>query len=263
MTYQSLRFDVADHVAWITLDRPAALNALNLEAVKELCDVANRCSADASLRAAVLTGAGNRAFSAGGDVAHFVENAARIDLLIREITGYLHMAVSRFAWMRAPLIAAVNGVAAGGGFSLAMACDLVIAADTAKFTSAYTHIGFTPDGSSTYFLPRLIGHRRAMELYLTNRVLTAPEALEWGLVNRVVPAGELMREATALAAQLANGPTRAYAGVKKLLLLAASESLVSQLERETWFIGDASASADGREGVQAFLEKRPPRFTGA
>jgi 2-(1,2-epoxy-1,2-dihydrophenyl)acetyl-CoA isomerase len=262
MKYQFIRFEVSDHVARITLDRPDALNALSVDAVRELCDVANRCSGDRTIRAVVLTGSGDRAFSAGGDVAQFAAQSGSIDLHIREITGYLHMAVSRLAWMPAPVIAAVNGVAAGGGFSLAMACDLVLAADTARFTSAYTQIGFTPDGSSTYFLSRLIGRRRAMELYLTNRVLTAQDALDWGLVNRVVPAARLADETAALGAQLAAGPTRAFAGVKKLMLLAAGDSLESQMERETRFIAEAAASPDGREGVKAFVEKRKPRFTG-
>jgi 2-(1,2-epoxy-1,2-dihydrophenyl)acetyl-CoA isomerase len=146
--------------------------------------------------------------------------------------------------------------------SLALACDLAIASETARFTSAYTQIGFTPDGSSTFYLSRLIGPRRAMELYLTNRVLSAREALEWGLVNQVVPAGDLAAETRKLARQLADGPTRAYGGVKKLLLMAATESLESQMERETRFIAETSASADGREGVRAFVEKRQPRFTG-
>jgi 2-(1,2-epoxy-1,2-dihydrophenyl)acetyl-CoA isomerase len=262
MPYQSLTFDLTDGVARVTLNRPDALNALTLDAVKELCHVANRCSADKAVRAVVLTGAGPRAFCAGGDVAQFAAHSATIDTLIREITGYLHLAVSRLAWLPAPTIAAVNGVAAGGGFSLAMACDLVIAADTARFTSAYTQFGFTPDGSSTYFLPRLLGRRRAMELYLTNRVLTAADALDWGLVNRVVPAAALDAEADKLAAQLAAGPTRAFGGIKKLMLTAATDSLESQMERETRFIAEASASPDGREGVAAFVEKRKPRFTG-
>jgi 2-(1,2-epoxy-1,2-dihydrophenyl)acetyl-CoA isomerase len=262
MTYQSIRFEVADSVARITLNRPDALNALSVDAVRELYDVVNRCSGDRSIRAVLLTGAGERAFCAGGDVAQFAAQSGSIDLHIREITGYLHMTVSRLAWLHAPVIAAVNGVAAGGGLSLAMACDLVLASDTARFTSAYTQIGFTPDGSSTYFLSRLVGRRRAMELYLTNRVLTAAEALEWGLVNRVVSGARLTDEANALAAQLAAGPTRAFAGVKKLMLLAADDSLESQMERETRFIAEAAAGPDGREGVTAFVEKRKPRFSG-
>jgi 2-(1,2-epoxy-1,2-dihydrophenyl)acetyl-CoA isomerase len=262
MDYQSLTFELRDHVAWITLNRPQAHNALNLQALKELYDVANRCSTDRRVRAAVLTGSGDRAFSGGGDVVDFAAYGGDVAMLLREMTGYLHMAISRFAWMPAPLIAAVNGVAAGGGFSLAVACDLVIAAEHARFTSVYTQIGFTPDGSSTFYLPRLVGMRRAAELFLTNRVLTAHEALEWGLVNKVVPAGVLAADAAALARQLADGPTRAYGGIKKLLLMSATESLESQMERETRFIAEASASPDGREGVRAFTEKRRPSFPG-
>ena len=161
------------------------------------------------VRAAVLTGSGDQAFCAGGDVSEFAKRLDDVDVLVKEMTTYLHAAVSRFAWMRAPLIGAVNGVAAGAGLSAVAFCDLVIAADHATFTSAYTQIGLTPDGSSTYFLNRILGPRRAMELYLTNRVLSAEEALDWGLVNKVVAADQLRGEAEALAASLAKGPTRA------------------------------------------------------
>jgi 2-(1,2-epoxy-1,2-dihydrophenyl)acetyl-CoA isomerase len=260
MSYSSLTFELADGVAWITLNRPDALNALNPDSVKELYDVANRCAGEPALRAAVITGAGDRAFCAGGDVIDFAARGGAIGTTIREMTGYLHLAISRFAWMPAPLIAAVNGVAAGGGFSLALACDLIVAADTARFTSAYTQIGFTPDGSSTFFLPRIVGRQRAMELYLTNRVLSAQEAFEWGIVTRVVPAADLHREARALAVRLADGPRDAHAGIKKLMLTSATESLESQMERETRVIAVTSASPEGREGVRAFVEKRRPNF---
>lgn len=261
MKYETLQFDIQDHVAWITLDRPAALNALNLQMTRELYDVANRCG-DISVRAAVLMGGGERAFCAGGDVADFAAAGDGLELLIKDMTGHLHMAISRFAWMRAPLIGAINGVAAGAGFSLALCCDLALAADSAKFTSAYSKIGFTPDGSSTYYLSRLLGRRRALELYLTERVLTAQEALDWGLVNRVVPGKDLRDEARKLAQQIARGPTLAYGGVKQLLQMAPVDSLESQMERETRFIVQTGASADGREGARAFVEKRAPRFTG-
>jgi 2-(1,2-epoxy-1,2-dihydrophenyl)acetyl-CoA isomerase len=210
----------------------------------------------------VLTGSGDKAFCAGGDVAGFAANEDKIALLLNEMTTAYHMAASRFAWMKAPLIAAVNGVAAGAGLSAVAFCDLAIAADTAKFTSAYTHLGFTPDGSSTYFLSRIIGTRRAMELYMTNRTLTAAEALEWGLVNRVVPAGELMGEVEKLANQLASGPTKAYGGVKKLLHMATIDSLESQMELEARTIAEMATSDDGREGVRAFVGKRKPAFKG-
>ncbi len=263
MTYTTLDFELRDAVAWITFNRPERFNALDPTMARELCDVANRCSSDRGVRAAVLTGSGDQAFCAGGDVAVFAERLDDIEVLVKEVTTCLHAAVSRFARMRAPLIAAVNGVAAGAGLSLVACCDLALAAQNATFTSAYTRIGLTPDGSSTHFLSRLVGPRRAMELYLTNRVLSAAEALDWGLVNRVVPAAELGTEAEALARRLAEGPTAAHGGVKSLMQSAASESLETQMELESRAIAAAGASADGREGIRAFMEKRPPRFTGA
>ncbi len=262
MSYETLTYDVRDSVAWITFNRPDRFNALNPVLLRELYDVANRCSSDKGVRAAVLTGAGDQAFCAGGDVSEFAKRLDDLDLLVKEMTTYLHAAISRFARMRAPLIGAVNGVAAGAGLSAVAFCDLVIAAEHATFTSAYTQIGLTPDGSSTYFLNRILGPRRALELYLTNRVLSAQEALDWGLVNKVVPADQLISEAEALAGQLAEGPTRAFGGVKQLLQSAATESLETQMERETRFIAEMGTSADGREGIQAFMEKRPANFSG-
>lgn len=262
MTYSTIQLEVSDGVARITLNRPDAFNALNLGMMKELCDVANRCSSDKTVRVVVITGAGSKAFCAGGDVAEFAQDPTNIELLLKEMTGYLHTAISRFAWMRAPLIACVNGAAAGGGLSLVACADLVIASDTARFTSAYTQIGFTPDGSSTYFLSRIIGIRRATELYLTNRVLSAQQALDWGLVNRVVPADALEIEVDALATQLAQGPTRAYGGIKKLLMTAPQDSLESQMEREGRLLVEMATNSDGLEGVQAFIQKRQPKFHG-
>lgn len=262
MTYQHFDYSIADHLARITINRPKSYNALNLESMREFCDIANRCSSDPTVRAVLLTGAGAKAFCAGGDVASFAEDPETVDRLLKEITGFFHMAVSRLAWMDAPVIAAVNGVAAGAGLSLAACCDLAIAADNAVFTSAYTQIGLSPDGSATYFLPRLIGHRRAMELFLTNRTLTAQEALDWGLINRVVPQAELAQETEQLALRLANGPTQAYGGVKKLMRLSASDTLESQMERETRQIAALSRTPDGIEGVRAFVDKRKANFTG-
>jgi len=262
MIYTTLDYEVRDAVAWITFDRPERFNAMNPAMTRELCDIANRCSSDRRVRAAVLTGSGEQAFCAGGDVSAFAERLDDVEILVKEMTTYLHAAVSRFARMRAPLIAAVNGVAAGAGLSAVACCDLALAAQSATFTSAYTRIGLTPDGSSTHFLSRLVGPRRAMELYLTNRVLTAPEALDWGLVNRVVPTDQLAAETATLAAQLAEGPTAAFGGVKALLQSAASESLETQMELESQAIAAAGAGADGQEGIRAFIEKRPARFTG-
>ena len=263
MTYTALDLDIRDNIAWITLNRPEQYNALNAAMAKELLDVANRCGTDKRVRAAVLTGTGNKAFCAGGDIGGFAIKPEELEMRLKEMTTVLHAAVSRFAWMRAPLVAAINGVAAGAGLSVVAFCDLAIAADHAKFTSAYTKLGFTPDGSSTYFLTRLIGTRRAAELYMTNRTLDAAEALDWGLVNKVVPAAELMGEVTALAEQLAAGPTEAFGGVKELLQTAPNDTLESQMERETRVLARVSTTtADGHEGVKAFLEKRAPVFKG-
>ncbi len=262
MNYKMMNFDVRDHVAWITFNRPEALNAINKQAVEEFYDIVNRCCADRAVRAVVLTGTGDRAFCAGGDVAEFAESGDKVETLIREMTGVLHVGISRLAWLQAPVIAAINGVAAGAGLSFAACCDLAIAADHARFTSAYTQIGLTPDGSSTFFLARLLGRRRVMELYMTNRVLSAQEALDWGLVNRIVPGAELMNEVNALAMQLANGPTRAYAGIKKLVLMSPNDTLESQMERETRVIAEMSTTKDGREGIRAFVAKRKPKFVG-
>jgi 2-(1,2-epoxy-1,2-dihydrophenyl)acetyl-CoA isomerase len=209
----------------------------------------------------VLTGAG-RMFCAGGDLGAFAGAGDGVPALLKQITAHLHVAVSRFARMRAPVVAAVNGPAAGAGLSLVCAADLAVASDAAEFTLAYTQVGLAPDGSSTWFLPRLVGTRRALELMLTNRTLSAAEALEMGLVNRVVPAASLLAEAEALAARLASGATEAFGAVKRLLLLSASQSLESQMEWEARAIADTARTRDGAEGIAAFLAKRAPRFEG-
>ena len=175
---------------------------------------------------------------------------------------YFHAAVSRFSRMDAPLIAAVNGMAAGAGFSLAAACDLSVAAESARFASQYTAASLSPDGSSTYFVPRLVGTRRAMELMLTNRRLSAAEALEWGLINAVVPDDELKAHVGELAQTLARGATLAFGSVKRLLHDSLSATLETQMETEAREIASLTKSRDGREGVRAFLEKRAPEFIG-
>lgn len=261
MTYEAVLFDLADGVATITMNRPEAANGLDLTMAKELGELAIRCDEDPEIRAVILTGAG-RFFSAGGDLKGFAAAGEGAAALIKELTLHFHGAVSRFSRMDAPIIAAVNGIAAGAGFSFAASCDLVIAAESATFLSAYTAAALTPDGSSTYFVPRAIGWRKAMELMLTNRRLNAQEAKEWGLVNRVVPDDDVMNEAQTLASGLASGPTRAYGGVKRLLHASFSSSLETQMELETRIIADMTRTADGKEGIAAFVEKRPPTFQG-
>ncbi len=262
MQFETLTYGLADNVATITLNRPTGFNALDEQMSKDLYDVASHCGYDKNVRAVIITGAGEKAFCAGGDVAAFASMGTDASWRMANMTTHLHTAISRFSWMSAPTIAAVNGVAAGAGLSLMASCDLAVAADHASFTSAYTKIGMTPDGSSTYFLPRLIGHRRTMDLYLTNRVLNAQEAEAWGLVNQVVPAAELMPTVEKMATKIAAGAPLAHAGVKKLMMLTANETLETQMERETRSIAAMAASQDGQEGFVSFVERRAPKFVG-
>src|SRR5262249_17000268 len=170
--------------------------------------------------------------------------------------------IHRFSRMRAPLVIAVNGNAGGGGMSLALAGDIVLAAESARFTMAYTRVGLTPDGSSTYSLPRLVGLRRAAELMLTNRTLSAREAEQMGLITRAVPDAELLPQAEDLVQQLALGATRAFGGVKRLLYSSATASLAEQMELETEWIAEVARTRDAHEGINAFLSKRAPKFAG-
>ena len=262
MAFDTVTLARADGVATITLSRPDAFNALDLTLGRELFHAVLEVDDDASVRAVVVTGAG-KAFCAGGDIKSFVDNLDRIGAHIKELTTYLHGAVSRLARSEKPVIMAVNGVAAGGGMSFALCGDLVLAAESARFTMAYSKIGATPDGSSSYYLPRLIGLRRAMELYFTNRVLSAREAQEWGLVTRVVPDAELATEAQALARELAQGPTKAFGGAKRLFHQSTWESLETQMELEAQAIAASGRTEDFRAGIGAFAAKHPaPIFRG-
>ena len=261
MSEQRVRFELKDGVATLTLDRPKA-NGIDLEMGRALMHAAIRCHEDKDVRAVVLTGAGSM-FCAGGDLKSFVGFGKDLPAALLELTTYLHAATSRLLRMRAPLVTAVNGTAAGAGMSLAISGDLVLAAESANFTMAYTAAGLAPDGSSSWLMPRLIGIRRTQELMLTNRTLSAREAAEWGLVTRVVPDADLQAEAAALAVELAQGPTRAYGVVKSLLAETFSTAYEAQLEHEARGIASMAGTPDGQEGVRAFVEKRTPRFTGA
>jgi 2-(1,2-epoxy-1,2-dihydrophenyl)acetyl-CoA isomerase len=260
MSETSILFEVRNNVAHVTLNHPQAGNALDLEMAKQLMAVALRCEADQSVRAVLLKGVG-KSFCAGGDVKVFAAQP-QLPQYLREITSYLHLAISRFARLDAPVVAAVQGSAAGGGFSLAISCDLVIAAESATFLMAYSKIGMAPDGGSTYFLPRLVGLKRALELALTNRVLSAREACEWGIVTEVVAGDSLAAHAEELARSLAQGPTGAFGSAKRLLHSGWNQSLETQMELESRAIAEAGGTADGQEGIRAFVEKRKAKFGG-
>ena len=262
MAYEAVIFTVDDAVATITMNRPEVANALSLTMAKELAELAIACDERPDIRAVILTGSG-RFFSAGGDLDGFSKAGADAGALSKEMTMYVHSAVSRFSRMDAPLIAAVNGMAAGAGFSFAVSCDIVIAEESAQFLSAYTSSGLSPDGSSTYFLPRVVGFKRAYELMVLNRRLSAAEALEWGIATRVVPDGESLSHAAELAGKLASGPTKAFGSVKRLLHASLTETLETQMESEARAFADVLRSDDAQEGVAAFLEKRKPQYRGA
>lgn len=261
MEFTTLLFNVRDGVATITLNRPEAMNSINLDMAKDLMHATLHCTEDPSIRVIVVTGKGNL-FCAGGDLKAFNAQKENLPYFIKETTTYLHAAVSRLTRMNPPAIAAVNGFAAGAGMSLALACDIVIAAQSSRFNVAYTRVGLTPDGSLSYFLPRSIGLKRALELTLTNRILSAKEALDWGIVNRVVPDGELIQQAHDLAAQIAAGAPEALGASKKLIQRGWTETLETQMEHESQTISRIASHSDTHEGITAFLEKRKPKFKG-
>jgi 2-(1,2-epoxy-1,2-dihydrophenyl)acetyl-CoA isomerase len=244
-------------VLTITLNRPDVLNALN-RAMHEQLRAALKDARGADVRAVVLTGAG-RGFCVGQDLTEFRETAGDIGERLR--TNY-HPTVLALRALEKPVIAAVNGAAAGAGLSLACACDIRLAADTATFVPAFINIGLIPDSGGSYFVTRLLGYPRAFEWLTSGRKVTAAEAHGWGLVSEVVPDEELPTKAAELAGQLASMPTRGVGMTKRLLDRAGSLRLEEQLELEAQLQAAATQSEDFAEGVAAFLEKRPPRFSG-
>lgn len=259
MEYEAIKLVETDGGVWeLILANPPA-NALNKQMAFELRHAAARLSTDASVRAVVLHGEG-KVFFGGGDLVEMGAAGDQTASNLHEMTIDFHGAVSRMARMNAPVIGAITGTAGGAGMSLTAAMDLVHAGESAKFTMAYTAAGLTPDGTSTFFLARTIGLRRATELVLTNRVLSATEALDWGLVNRVVPDDEVLDDARTLAATLAKGPTTAFGGAKRLLIAGANSSLGEAMENEALSIAAQAMHPEGVEGIDAFLNKRRPDF---
>lgn len=260
MNENTVRLATDGGVATITLDRPDAGNTVNVALARALMEAAIVCDEDPSIRCVVLTGAG-KMFCAGGDLADFLAAGNDIPALLKELTAYLHMAVTRLAHMNKPLVTSVNGAAAGAGLSLAVLGDIVLAAASAKFALAYGNIGLSPDGGATWLLPRLIGLRRAQELCLTPRRLSADEAAAIGLISRVVPDAELAVETAALARTLAASAVRAVGRTRALLLSSFHTSLEAQLDLESRAIATSGRDGESREGVAAFVAKRSADFT--
>ena len=259
MSAPSVQVETRGPVALVRLNRPESANTLNLQMAMDLLAAAMTCSRNNNVRAVVLTGAG-RNFCFGGDLRAIASEGADGGYL-RELTGYLHSAISHFVRMDPPVIAAVNGTAAGAGVGLAAMADLALCGASSKFNLAYTNVGLTPDGGTSFLLPRLIGARRTMELLLLNRALPASHALEWGLVNEVVEDDDLLDRAIELATQLADGATGAY-GLTKRLVAHSMGAFETHMTLESETIALQASSVDGVEGIRAFLEKRQPDFSG-
>lgn len=257
--------DIQGSIATITFNRPESRNALSAELREGLGEFTAQVELDPAIRCVVLRGAGGN-FMAGGDIKGFktrqqLSPQQRKAEILKGIHG-LHFAIYRLRRMPKPVLACVEGAAAGAGVSLVTACDLAIASADSFFFLAYANIGLSPDGSSTYFLPRMMGMKRAMELTLLPERIDAETAKEYGLINWVVPAAELEAETAKLAERLANGPTVAYGRAKALLNSSLNTSLETQLELEGLAIADCMVTEDHEEGINAFLEKRSPVFKG-
>jgi 2-(1,2-epoxy-1,2-dihydrophenyl)acetyl-CoA isomerase len=248
-------------IAVLSFNRPAVFNALDEDMILAFRQHCEALADDASIRCVVLRGEG-AAFLAGGDVALFHRQLDALPNVIRRLARELHYGVLALRRMPKPVLASVHGVVAGAGLSLMAACDLVIAADDARFTLAYSRIGASPDGGATYFLARSLGVRKALELAFLTEPIDAPTALDIGLVNRVVPRAALAGATEKLAKRLAAGPTLAYAETKRLMDVSIGNSLESQLEAEAQAFARCAGSDDMREGVNAFVAKREPNFRG-
>lgn len=257
----SVLYEVTGRVATITLNRPDALNSLTAEAKQALREAVDRAREDTAVRAVVLTGTG-RAFCVGQDLREHAANLASGKALDGTLVRHYNPVIAGLAGMPKPVIAAVNGVAAGAGASLTFACDLRIASQKASFTTAFTGIGLAPDSGMSWTLQRLVGYAKAAELLLLAEPVTAEDAARLGLVHRVVPADELSDAARDLAERLAAGPTRAYAAVKEALAYASGTGLAEALEKEAELQDALAASTDHTNATEAFLKKERPTFTG-
>lgn len=257
-----LRFD-EEGVATLTLNRPESLNALDASLLESLAARLTAVARDPSVRAVVLTGAG-RAFCSGGDLKGVLaQSPDRPGDAFYPLAGLFHQSILEIRGMSKPVVAAVNGPAAGGGFSLALACDLRILADSAFLQLAYTSNGLTPDGGGTFTLPRLVGLARALEIALLDERIPAARALELGLANRIAAPGEVLAAARGLALTLAGRATGALGRAKRLLASSFDTSLEARLEEERRGLADGADSAEGLEGLRAFAAKRPPNYRSA
>ena len=256
---------IENGIATLTMNRPEARNALSMEMRSQLADVLHDIERDDSVRCVVLTGSGDH-FMAGGDVKGMGDSIKKSPEEIRKEfilrIHDLHPIMFAMRRMPKPIIASCRGAAAGAGVSIALACDLVIAAEDAFFTLAYCKIGTSPDGSSSFHLPRAVGIKKAMEIALLGDRFNAQTAKDMGMINFVVPTADLATETDKLATRLANGPTHVYGNTKALFYRSLESEFEAQLQAEAEYFSDCAAREDFKEGVTAFIEKRSPVFTG-
>lgn len=260
MDYQSVEYAVENGIATLALNQPDTLNALTDDMLKELGDALKQAERSDVVRTIVLTGRG-RGFCSGQNLKAFGDPSAERDIGAH-LDQYYHPLIRRLANLEKPTIAMVNGVAAGAGMSLAVACDVRIAAEGARFSQAFVRIGLVPDSGSSYFLPRIIGYSRALEMAMTGMMVDDQTALRWGLVNRLVPADRLEEETYALARSLAAGPPLALGMIKREMAYGAAHGLNDTLEREKDFQTRAAQTEDHLAAVQAFFAKTTPQFQG-
>jgi len=254
--------DIFDGIARLRLNRPDAANGMSVELLSALCDAIMACHGHPDLRVVLLSGEGAN-FCAGGDVRAFASKGEKLPDYIRRATAYLQNAVTGLLRLEAPVIASVQGFAAGGGgFGLICASDIVIAAESAKFLAGATRVGMAPDAGVSVTLSRLVGLRKAMAILLTNPVISAPEALQMGIVTQVVPDAELANASLALAQELAAGAPKALAATKRLVWAGTGTSIEQCLSEEARTVSELSGTADAREGLAAVIERRKPKFTG-
>lgn len=262
--YESLLVQTTEGICTITLNRPDSLNSINEAITSELAKVIRGLQREDAVRAVILTGAG-RAFCSGQDLGDLKKKYSDPNFkphLMEDLKRRYNPIVLGLRDLEKPVIAAVNGVAAGAGLSLALACDVRVASEKASFLEVFVNVGLVPDSGSSFFLPRLVGLGKALELCFTGDKVPADEALRLGMVNKVVPPDELMKAAHELAMRLAKLPTRAIGLMKRMLYQSFENDLAGMLELEAFAQETAALTADHREGVMAFLEKRPPQFTG-
>lgn len=261
MDYKTIKYAENANIAIITLNRPEKRNAINEAMIEELVDCINRCGENTNIRAIILTGSG-KSFCSGGDLEGLGSFHALLHLQAKKFLNAGHPAFLEIRRLPKPVIAAVNGPAIGGGFALALSCDLIIAAKSARFNSQYVLNGWSPDGGMSYYLPRLLGEKRATWLMFTGEMIDAQKGYEMGFVNQVVDNDELLSEADALAKKLASSATLAIARTKELIHLSWHQSLETQMECEKQSLARLVLTEDSKEAITAFLNKRKPKFKG-